>query len=155
MTVYRLIEVNGEVAPAEGLVDQVVKAVDVEDPKLIVLEGVAGSGKTLTAQAVKEKLLRDKMLNTDNLHELSSINNQEAQSIEYANNNIVLNDNIDDEQPINLVIWDEVRYSEAETWAIARLCNLGYNVIALTQESGLYEKMSHLAFKNLAVFKLA
>lgn len=155
MTIYRLIEVEGVITPAIGLTEKIIDSIDTSHPKLIVLAGVAGSGKTLTANAVKDKLLADGTINAKNIHELGSINNQEETSVKYANETLFLVDEVDNKQPMKLVIWDEVRYDSAETAAIARLLNLGYNVIALSQDVGRYNNLPNPAFKKHIEFNLA
>lgn len=156
MTVYRLKEVEGVVTPATGLVDKIIEAIDTNTTKLVLLAGAAGSGKTLTAQAVKTELINRDLVAPENVFEFSSINQKEAESIERANSTISFKDNIDDGKPLSVVIWDEVRYSDEETAAIIRLCNIGYCVIALAQNtSSKYIARTEPAFKRLVKFELA
>lgn len=156
MTVYRLKEVEGVVTPATGLVDKIIEVINTNTTQLVLLAGVAGSGKTLTAQAVKAELINRDLVAPENIFEFSSINQKEAESIEWANSTMAFKDNIDDSKPLSVVIWDEVRYSDEETAAIAHLCNIGHCVIALAQETSTkYLARTEPAFKRLVKFELA
>lgn len=155
MDIYRLIEVDGVISPADGLVDKIIATLDDKDPKLVVIAGVAGSGKTLTAKAVTDKLIADDKVYPANVHTLSSLNKKEAESIEYAKKNLTFSDDVDSDRPMKVVVWDEVRCSPDETATITRLLNIGYCVIALAQTTGHYSDSTEYVLKNNTEFNLA
>lgn len=160
--IYRLISTDdkGTPAPAHGLVDKVVADIKAaKHSKLVVISGVAGSGKTLVSNAVVEALLKDGTLHHNNSHLLSVLTNGAdrpdalAETIAWSQAN--LNFQNVDVDAVSVVIWDEVRYIDTELDEIERLLEKGYIVIALDQNHDKLMTFECKGFEGSSEYRLA
>lgn len=160
--IYRLISSDdkGTPAPAHGLVDTIVADIKAaKRSKLIILSGVAGSGKTLVSDAVVEEMLKDGTLHHDNFYLLSTLTNGNerpnalTETIAWSQAN--LNAQAVDDSAVGVVIWDEVRYIDTELDEIERLLKEGYVVIALDQNHDKLKTFERKGFEANSEYRLA